>query len=149
MAMWARIASFGRNRSGAVSVEFAAAAAFLAICLVALADHGMMAYRSLALEAAARSGANYLMMRPGDPDGLRNMVRATLTLAPEAVNVEGVMRCECLNGAMVDCSGNCAGSGPDRIFAVVTVLYDYTPIFAYPWLGERVALRGRAEFRVR
>lgn len=132
---------------GTSFVEFALVLPLLALLLVGMVDFGRGMAISMALESAARSGAEYGGLFPQDTAGVTAAITEALGQGLTADAVSAVPQCRCA-GAVVDCSSICNGGGAE-IYLTVRVDYAYSPILPYPGIASSYPLTGTAEFRVR
>ena len=144
---------------GTAIVEFAFAAPILVVLVLGIADFGMLAARTAALEGATRVGAEYA----------RNMTTSTchdITSSSCITGIENAMQnsgnfspaltfpsdpsasCECDDGTSITCGTTCVGAGktPNRVLITVTASQSYTPILSWP--GLPTSLTASTEIRV-
>ena len=136
--LFASLPRLARDCTGVAAVEFAVVAPVLITLLGAAVDLGTAVDRSIRLENAARTGAQYATRKPGDATGAQTAAMAALTAVPGwsgATVTVGQMQCECLsaNGAgggnlsSANCSATCS-NGMAR-YITVTAMRSFTPIF--------------------
>ena len=129
----------GRDRAGVAAVEFALIAPLLITLLGAAVDLGNAIDRSIRLENAARTGAQYATRAPGDTAGAQAAALAVLTAIPgwsDASVTVSAMACTCLgaNGAgtgtpNAGTCGTCPGTSGEARYVTVTATRPFTPIF--------------------
>ncbi|HYC03043.1 MAG TPA: TadE/TadG family type IV pilus assembly protein [Azospirillaceae bacterium] len=145
-----RLASLGRNRDGAIAIETAVLAPVAVLMLVGLVDHGLLAQRSMALTAAARSGVQAYMQAPGTGGAgiARSVALAALPTTGSTPTATAAQSCECPGAATGDCA-TLVCTGAPRAYLTVTVAQEYSTLMRYPWLPSPTRLSGRAVLRVR
>jgi Flp pilus assembly pilin Flp len=116
-----------RDAGGAIAVEFALTAPFLALGLVAAADLAMTIYRQGELNSTARMAANYMMSESATRERALNLLLASDAIVADRTEVEVEEFCECADGTAVACGGFCPGSQPLR-FARIEIRDTYNPI---------------------
>jgi Flp pilus assembly protein TadG len=123
----------GTDRSGASLIEFALIAPLLISLLGGATDLGGAISRSLQVENAARTAAQYITRKPSDTAGARTVALNTLSGVSGAAVVVGAMVCHCppagsaIGGAVVSCTTTCA-TGMAQ-YVTVTATAPFTPIF--------------------
>jgi Flp pilus assembly protein TadG len=133
--------------NGGSLVEFALILPLLAFLLVGMVDFGRGMAISMALESAARSGAEYGSLFPQDSGGVQTAVAEALGSGLTAQSVSAVPECRCA-GLVTACSAACNGGGAE-MYLTVQVNYAYSPILPYPGIAASYPLKGTAEFRIR
>lgn len=140
-------------RGGNVSVEGALAFPVLVVLLLALIDFGFAVQARIALEGAARSGAQAALLAPADLGAVETAVRRAAEdpwlgiggdLTTLATSV--ARRCEC-GGLVQACDEPCAGGQLWRVVEV-TVSRPYATLIPYPGIGSELLLTGSAVFRI-
>ena len=143
-----RLRTLAAADNGNALIELAIAAPIIAIVLTGVLDVGGMAYTSMTLQSAARSGAQYAMKNPTDTAGIAQTVISSSGLNPQQVTVTSNNFCECANGASVACGGVCADGGPNRAFVSVAVQQSYRTLLPYPGMPDQFGLSGESIFRI-
>lgn len=122
-----------RGRGGVAAVEFAIIAPVLIMLLGGAVDIGTAVDRSIRLENAARTAAQYVTRAPADSAGAQSAAMATLAGMTGASVTVGAMACRCpatgsaVGGAVVDCGTTCATGMVKSI--TVTATRPFAPIF--------------------
>ncbi len=120
----------------------------LAICTF---DFGLGMFEKLGLTNAARAGAQFAAVKTSnaqDADAIKNVVVLASGKPAGVLAVKSTFFCECSDGSSVSCTLNCAGDPPD-VYIAISVDYNYTPLFPYPFLTTPLVLNGSSEFRLR
>lgn len=145
----ARLRALGACASGAALVETAAAAPFITLLLAGIYDLGTGMFRSMALEGAARAGAEYYVRHPNDLSGAQTAVRTASGMAASTLNVSVSLLCECPNGTSISCtSGTCATPGPLTRFVSVQVTQAFASLLPYPGFLRPTQLTGNIVMRL-
>jgi Flp pilus assembly protein TadG len=146
-----------RNRQrGSAMVEMSLLLPVILGLAVGVADFARVTYFSVAVNNAARAGAQYGMReRYTDVAGMTAAAVQDATNVPgfRATNVTATHYCTCSGGAVVACSmASCAGepAGP-YVFVDVQTNYTFNTLLNYRFAGipPSVALNGRARIRAR
>ena len=143
-----RIRALVAAERGNALLELAFAAPVIAIVLTGVLDVGGMAYTSMTLQSAARSGAQYAMKNPTDTAGIQQAVINSSGLDPQQVTVTSNNFCECANGSSVTCGGVCADGGANRAYVSVAVQQSYRTLLPYPGVPDQIGLGGQSTFRI-
>jgi Flp pilus assembly protein TadG len=143
---------------GAVLVEFALAAPILVTLVLGIADFGMLAAQTAALEGATRVGAEYARNNTTCQSditgsscitGIKNAVTSTGNFIPAPTfPSDPSPSCECDDGTSITCGTTCVGAGktPNRVLITVTASQTFSPIS--PWPGIPTSLTATTEMRV-
>ncbi len=143
---------------GTALVEFALAAPFLVTLVLGIADFGMLAAQSAALEGATRVGAEYARNNStcqkdigGSSciSGIKSAMQSTGNFSPAITfPSDPSASCECDDGTSITCGTTCVGAGktPNRVLVTVTASQTFTPIL--PWPGIPTSLTASTEMRV-
>lgn len=124
------------DRTGVAAIEFALIAPLLITLLGAAVDLGIAIDRSIRLENAARTGAQYATRAPSDTAGAQAAALASSTAIADwggATVTVGPMFCTCppanagTGGPGVGCTSTCA-TGLAR-YITVTATRPFAPIF--------------------
>jgi Flp pilus assembly protein TadG len=142
---------------GSVIVEFALAAPILVTLVLGIADFGMLAARTAALEGATRVGAEYARNNSTCQDitastcisGIKSAMQSTGNFSPALTYPSDPSpSCECDDGTSITCGTTCVGAGktPNRVLVTVTASQTYTPIL--PWPGIPTSITASTEMRI-
>jgi len=139
---------------GAVLVEFALAAPILVTLVLGIADFGMLAANTAALEGVTRVGAEYARnVCKGDmSSSCISSIKSTMTSTgnfspPITFPSDPSASCECDDGSSITCGTTCAvGKTPNCTLVTVTASQTYTPIL--PWPGIPTSLTASTELRI-
>ena len=140
---------------GAVLVEFALAAPILVTLVLGIADFGMLAANTAALEGVTRVGAEYARnvckgdMSSSCISGIKSAMTSTGNFNPPITfPSDPSASCECDDGSSITCGTTCSGAGktPNRVLITVTASQSYTPIL--PWPGLPSSVTASTEMRV-
>ena len=133
---------------GSAAIEFALTMPFLIVLLVGLFDFGASVMNAMALEAAARVGAQYALSQPTDTAGIAAAVSAATRLDPSTLTITSSNFCECPDGSSVACTDSCGTNVIPRRFVTVQVTQQFTSILPYPAFLRPTQLSGAAVLRV-
>ena len=146
---------------GTVVTEFALAAPILVTVVMGMADLGMLAARTAALEGATRVGAEYARNNStcqadiqasgcitGIKDAMQNAGSFSPALTFPTSSPPFPASCECDDGTSITCGTTCVGAGktPNRVLVTVTASQAFTPVL--PWPGIPTSLTATTEMRV-
>jgi Flp pilus assembly protein TadG len=149
MTMQQLIARIVRCRRGAAALEFGLALPFLLTLFAGLFDFGSSVMNAMALEAAARVGAQYALTQPTDTAGIAAAVSAGTHLDASTLTISSSSWCECPDGTTVDCtSGTCGTNVVLLRFVTVQVTQPFTSLLPYPAFIRPTQLSGAAVMRV-
>ncbi len=101
---------FATCERGAAAVELALILSVLTTLVLGLLTYAQAIHQSIALQHAARAGAEYALRFPNDPNGIQQAVAGAGTVDPTGLTVTTSQFCECPDGTSVDCSSTCGGS---------------------------------------
>lgn len=123
-----------RDRAGVAAIEFAIIAPVMILLAGAAWDLGNAVDRSIHLENAARTGAQYITRNPSDTAGAQAAAQAVLS-GYGTISI-GTMVCTCppsgaaTGGSAVDCATGTCTTGMTRYITVTaTPLANQNPIF--------------------
>lgn len=148
MISFLRARRFVRDDCGASLLEFALVLPVLAFMMVGLVDFGRGMAIAMALESAARSGAEYGSLFPQDTVGLQTAITDALGPGLTASSVSTVKQCRCVGVVVSDCNLACNGGGTEMYLRIL-VNFNYSPILPYPGIASNFPIEGSAEFRMR
>jgi len=140
---------------GAVLVEFALAAPILVTLVLGIADFGMLAANTAALEGVTRVGAEYARnvckgdMSSSCISGIKSAMTSTGNFNPPITfPSDPSASCECDDGSSITCGTTCTGAGkvPNRVLITVTASQQFSPIL--PWPGIPTSVTASTEMRV-
>ena len=140
---------------GAVLVEFALAAPILVTLVLGIADFGMLAANTAALEGVTRVGAEYARnvckgdMSSSCISGIKSAMTSMGNFNPPITfPSDPSASCECDDGSSITCGTTCTGAGkvPNRVLITVSASQSYTPIL--PWPGLPSSVTAITEMRV-
>ena len=137
-------------RSGGAAIETAAMLPVFAVLLAGLFDFGTSVMNAIALQAAARAGAQYALTQPSDTAGISAVVSAATRLDATTLTITSSNACECPNGTSVDCSASSGcGAGVTLLrFVTIRVTQPFTSLLPYPAFMRPTQLSGSAVVRV-
>ena len=121
---------------------------FLLVLLAGLFDFGASMMNAMALEAAARTGAQYALTQPSDSAGIAAVVQAASRLDASTLTITSSSFCECPDGTSVACTDNCGANGAVLRFVTVQVTQPFTSILPFPAFMRPTQLSGTAVLRV-
>jgi Flp pilus assembly protein TadG len=137
-----------RGRAGSAAIEMAFAMPVLVLLLLGTADFGRVFYEAIAVESAARCGAQFAVVSSANQDNIAGMQQAALN---DLQNLTGATAtatkiCRCGWGAPNDCSSNCASK---RVYVQVTVQKTFNTIVSYPGIPSSTVLRATSVMRIK
>jgi hypothetical protein len=146
---------------GTVLTEFALTAPILVTMVLGIADLGMLAARTAALQGATRVGVEYARNNStcqaditgsscttGIETAMQNSGSFSPALTFPTSSPTFSVSCECDDGTSITCGTTCVGAGktPNRVLITVTASQAFTPIL--PWPGIPTSLTASTEMRV-
>ena len=147
-----RLAAMLRDRKGVSVVEFALLAPALIAVPVPIVDLGLGLYAKMEVQNAAQAGAQYALVHSASGPLASAQVQAAVTASTALTVTAGMSQsCGCPSGSAVvatACGTNCAGGAAPGTYVTVTAQATYTPLVAYPVLGNSVALAAQSMVRI-
>lgn len=143
-----------RSRSGIAATEFALMAPLAALVLFTVVDVGTAMWRTMRLEFAARTGAQYAFSNPEGSAAIAQKVRDALPGWTNVTVASTAPSCACDNGTVVDCTtGICVVSGTAiapilRISVTVTQPFQFISPVTARLFPDLATLRGNVEIRL-
>jgi Flp pilus assembly protein TadG len=143
---------------GTALTEFALAAPMVIALVLGIADLGLLAARTSALEGATRVGAEYARNNATCQSDIQSStcISGIKTAMQNAGNFSPALTypsdptpsCECDDGTSITCGTTCVGAGktPNRVLVTVTASQAYTPILSWPILPT--SLTASTEIRI-
>jgi Flp pilus assembly protein TadG len=135
-------------RSGAGTIEVALTLPVIVLVLTGLFDFGSSVMNAMALQSAARAGAQYALARPDDANGIAAVVAAAARLDAASLTITTNSYCECPGRQTVACGGVCAANVQPGRFVSVEVAQPFVGILPYPSFMRPTRLRGSSVMRV-
>jgi Flp pilus assembly protein TadG len=133
---------------GQSAVELALVTPILVVLLVVAADFGRVFYTSIAVNNAARAGAQYgseSIVTAADSAGI---TAAAKTDGWSSLNVTAG-QCTCETSTIVAaCATSYCTNNPSATYVTVTVTAPFTTIVKYPGLPSSITLTGHAIMQV-
>lgn len=148
--MTARIArALLRSERGAALIEAAIIFPIAVLVLCGTVEYGVRVYNAMALESAARAGAQYAVANPDDLSGIQAAVSNATRLTASTLTVTASQSCVCSGGAALEnCSATCS-SGQFKIkYVTVNVTQPYVSVVPYAPLARPAQLSGSAYLRI-
>ncbi len=147
-----------RWRRGQSIVEFAVAAPLLALMLVSTADFARVFYFSIALDNAARAGAQYgsqTVIAAANTTGIQNAATTDGSNIPSLSALASQCTCESPSGSVTACtaapfsmpSSYCTTNSSATFVQVITSA-TFTTIVHYPGLPNSFPMTGKAIMQV-
>lgn len=133
---------------GQSAVELALVTPILVVLLLVAADFGRVFYTSIAVDNAARAGAQYgshSIVTAADSAGI---TAAAKTDGWSSLNVSA-SQCTCITSTNVAaCATSYCTNNPSATYVTVTVTAPFTTLVNYPGLPSSITLTGRAIMEV-
>jgi len=138
------------SKRGQSVVEFALIATILASLMLAASDFSRMFFMSIAVNNAARAGAQYgsqSLITAADSGGMQTAATT------DASNVTGLTatasQCTCGTSTNVSaCATNYCTNNPGATYVTVNTSATFTTFVNYPGIPHTVALTGKAIMQV-
>jgi len=142
------------GKSGIAASEFALIAPVMILIFLSACDLGVAIWRTMRLEMAARTGAQYAFANPQDSAGIISKVRGDLTGWTDITVAPATMICKCDDGTSADCTtGTCTVGGSTFApiaYVSVTVTQPFQGIspLTTALFPSLATLRGNVEIRL-
>ena len=141
---------FSKSSRGQSMVEFAIALPVLCFLLVASADFARVFYFSIAVNNAARAGAQYgsqTITTAGDITGMKS---AATQDAPNLPTLAATAQlCTCGTGSSVSaCASSYCTNNPTGNYVEVDTSMTFNTTITYPGIPSSIALAGKAVMQV-
>ena len=138
-------------QDGGALVELALALPLLAVLVIGTLDFGRIAYTAMAVQGAARAGAEYGIQTTTlafDTAGIQAAATASATDIP-GFSSSTSAQCKCWNGtsesALSPCTGTCAGTV--RMYVTVTGTATFHTVSRYPGIPSTVVISRTVKMR--
>jgi Flp pilus assembly protein TadG len=143
-----------RSQSGQAMVELTLLSPVLFLLALGVADFGRVFYRTIAVNNAARAGAQYAVREKyTDLAGIQNAAvqDANLTgFTGSGVTSSYYCQCPGTTGHLVCVASlTCAGGAPPELYVRVDTSFTFTTLVNYPGVPHSTTLAGRAILRAR
>lgn len=135
------IARAGRETRGAIAVELGIIMPVLLLLCLGLAEGSRAISHQLTIQAAARAGTAYGVVKPpveGNTDAITGAAKAVLpdywntAAADDKASVTASLICQCEVSGAIQCGGTCASGERLQSFIQVDVRKRYVPLFGGP-----------------
>jgi len=135
---------------GQAMVELAGALVVLVPLLLIATDFGRLYYTNIAVEGAARAGAQYgsqSVITAANPNGMKTAAQN------DATNLTGMSatasQCTCESGSSVAaCPASYCASSPTATFVEVDTSATFNTLVSYPGIPSSIPLSGKAVMMV-
>jgi Flp pilus assembly protein TadG len=144
-----RFGGFGGCERGAIAVELAVIMSLLTTLVIGVLEYAQAIHQSIALEHAARAGAEYALRFPNDTNGIQAAVANAGTVDSANLTVTTTQFCECPNGTSIDCAGTCTGSVLPNQYVQIAVAQPAQDTLAATGLLSGRVVQGSAVLRLR
>ncbi len=141
---------FWKSSRGQSMAEFAIAVPVLALLLVASADFARVFYFSIAVNNAARAGAQYGSQTLATAADINGMKSAATQDAPDLPSIAATAQlCTCGTGSSVTaCATSYCTNNPRGNFVEVDTSMTFNTTISYPGIPSSIALAGKAIMQV-
>lgn len=149
---------FAAANDGVMAVEFAFIFPVVLVMLLGLIETAMAISNNLAVQAAARAGTHFGLIKPplqGDMQPILNSVRAALPaewVASGAANpaqYSASLLCECELTGAIACGNPCAAGEQSLTYLKVDVSKVYTPIVTLRYFSASYAFQNSSQVRLK
>lgn len=144
------------SEKGQSMVELAIALPVLILLLLAAADFGRLLYFWMAVNSAARAGAQYGSQTVITAASSSKIILAATT---DGSSISGLTattcQCTCASGTIQVCPGTCSGSsyycpsGSEATYLEVDTQATFHTIISYPGIPSSITVKGRAIMQVK
>jgi Flp pilus assembly protein TadG len=140
---------FLRDRSGVSATEFAVIAPVLALMVLGMLDGWSYAASMLAMRAAVKAGANYVIEGGGTSDTARAVAVSAWVSPPSDASVAVTQACYC-SGAATTCGLLCVGTAKaPSAYLTVRATGTWTPPAPFSYVLEARTVVHSEVIRVR
>ena len=139
---------WGRGQS---AVELAIAVPVLALILLGAADFGRAFVLGIAVNNAARAGAQYgsqTLITAADIDGMKAAATTDGTNIPSLTATASLCTCETPRGSVAACAESYCDANGSATFVEVDTSATFTTIVNYPGIPHTTTLTGKAVMQV-
>jgi len=149
-----RLPAVSRNHrlsSGQSIVEFAIAVSVLSLMLVLAADFARVFYLSIAVNNAARAGAQYgsqTAITAADVPGMKAAATLDGSNIPSLTPTASQCTCESQTSSVTKCPSSYCTANANTTFVEVDTSAPFTTIVKYPGLPNSFTLTGKAIMQV-
>jgi len=149
-----RLSAMSRNRKwnrGQSAGELAIAVPVLALLLVVAADFARVFFFSIAVNNAARAGAQYgsqSVITAADINGMKNAATTDGTNVPSLAATASQCTCESPSGSVAACAASYCTANATATFVEVDTSAPFTTIVNYPGVPHSLTLTGKAVMQV-
>ncbi len=144
----------GKRERGSAIIEFSLLCPVLFVLALGVADFSRAFYASIAVNNAARAGAQYAVREKyTDVAGIKTAAVDDANLSGfTTANVTPAYYCQCPGtSSRLACSATltCAGGLGFELYVDIKTNYTFTTLVRYPGVPSSVTLNGRAQMRER
>ncbi len=137
-----------RRQRGNALLELALFSTALFLLLFGVADFARIFHASEVVAGAARAGAQFGLLGPGDSADLAGMKQAALANAPAGIKVNAERYCLCPSiDKRTSCTASCEGKAPNGYVQVDTEL-PFDTLIRWPGIPGARSLKSSAILRV-
>ena len=149
--------SFGWCRRGAIAVELAFVAPVGIVLLMGVMEVSRAISHKMMLQAAARAGTNFGLIKPpkqGDLIPVTDAVRAGLpshwqaTGDSASAQITTAIQCQCEQTGAIACGAPCGAGERNQSFLRIDVSKQYVPLIKLPYWLPPVTLKNTSMVRL-
>jgi Flp pilus assembly protein TadG len=131
-------------------IEFALIAPVLLLLMAGVLDYSMALRTAICVSDAARTGAQYGTLNPGNATDYTGMRTAALNSAPNITGMTATATriCKCADGSTITCGSTC-GAGAVQVYVQVTTAVTVKKWFNYARLPFSGNVSGTATMRAK
>jgi len=140
-----------RWRGGQSAVELAIAVPVLALMLLAAADFGRVFFFGIAVNNAARAGAQYgsqTVITAADVTGMQAAATTDGNNIPSLTATASLCTCQSPRGSVAACADSYCDPNSNATFVEVDTSAPFTTIVNYPGIPHSMTLTGKAVMQV-
>ncbi len=137
--------------SGQSAVELAIALPVLALMLVVAADFGRVFFFGIAVNSAARAGAQYgsqTVITAADTAGMKAAATTDGSNIPSLTATASQCTCESPAGSVAACAESYCAANSTATFVEVNTSAPFTTLLKYPGVPHSLTLTGKAVMQV-
>lgn len=153
-----RTTALARDQGGAVAVEFGFIFPLIIVMLLGMVEVSQAISANLTVQAAARTGAHFGLVKPPLQGDVAPIITATKAALPsdwigaEAVNpaqISASVYCECELSGAIACGTACGAGEKSLSYLKVDVAKTYTPLVQLRYFAPTFQFKNTSQVRLK
>lgn len=140
------------SKSGSSAVEFALIAPVVGLLLLGMFDFSRLLSRKMAVDNAARAGAEYAVRFGYDSSNIAAAITAATSVSGISATPSPTQSCGCPDAAsgiaVVACGTNCPSGGSAGKYVIINAAADYNFLFPWPGVSNPFPLAASEKVRI-